>query len=66
MSKNVSMNIRVDESTRLEAESIFEQLGLTMSGAINMFLKQVVREKAVPETARTAQRLAAAKKNRRK
>lgn len=28
MSKNVSMNIRVDESTRLEAESIFEQLAL--------------------------------------
>ena len=27
MSKNVSMNIRVDESTRLEAEGIFEQLG---------------------------------------
>lgn len=48
MSKNVSMNIRVDEGTRVEAESIFEQLGLTMSGAINMFLKQVVREKAVP------------------
>ena len=48
MSKNVSMNIRVDESTRLEAESIFEQLGLTMSGAINMFLNQVVMEKAVP------------------
>lgn len=48
MSKNVSMNIRVDEGTRAEAESIFEQLGLTMSGAINMFLKQVVREKAVP------------------
>ena len=48
MSKNVSMNIRVDESTRAEAESIFEQLGLTMSGAINMFLKQVVRDNAVP------------------
>lgn len=48
MSKNVSMNIRVDESTRLEAESIFEQLGLTMIGAINMFLNQVVMEKAVP------------------
>lgn len=48
MSKNVSLNIRVDESTRLEAERIFDQLGLTMSGAINMFLKQVVRERAVP------------------
>ena len=48
MSKNVTMNIRVDESTQLEAERIFEQLGLTMSGAINMFLNQVVREKAVP------------------
>lgn len=44
----MSKNIRVDESICLEAESIFEQLGLTMSGAINMFLKQVVREKAVP------------------
>ena len=48
MSKNVTMNIRVDESTQLEAERIFEQLGLTMSGAINMFLNQVVMEKAVP------------------
>lgn len=48
MAKNVSMNIRVDEGIRTEAESIFEQLGLTMSGAINMFLRQVVRENAVP------------------
>lgn len=48
MSKNVSMNICVDEGTRLEAEHIFEQLGPTMSGAINMFLKQVVRGKVVP------------------
>lgn len=48
MPKNVSLNIRVDEVTRTEAEHIFQQLGLTMSGAINMFLKQVVREKAVP------------------
>lgn len=48
MPKNVSMNIRVDEGIRAEAESIFEQLGLTMSGAVNMFLRQVVREKAVP------------------
>lgn len=48
MSKNVSMHIRVEEATKSEAEDIFEQLGLTMSGAINMFLKQVVRENAVP------------------
>lgn len=48
MSKNISMSIRVDENVRAEAEAIFDQLGLTVSGAINMFLKQVVREKAVP------------------
>ena len=48
MSKNISMNICVDENVRAEAEEIFGQLGLTISGAINMFLKQVVREKAVP------------------
>ena len=29
MSKNVSMNIRVDESTRLEAEGIFEPVSYT-------------------------------------
>ena len=45
MSKNVSMNIRVDESTRLEAEGIFEQLGLTMSGAINKIGRASCRER---------------------
>ncbi len=48
MAKNISINIRVDENVRAEAEAILDQLGLTVSGAINMFLKQVVREKAVP------------------
>ena len=47
--KNDSMiNIRIDADLKKQAEDIFEQLGMSMSGAITIFLKQVVRDNAVP------------------
>jgi len=42
------MCIRVDSELKAKAEEILSQLGMTMSGTINMFLTQIVREKAVP------------------
>ena len=45
---SVNMCIRIDSSLKKQAEEILSQLGMTMSGTINMFLTQVVREKAVP------------------
>lgn len=45
---SVNMCIRVDSSLKSQAEEILSQLGMTMSGTINMFLTQIVREKAVP------------------
>lgn len=44
----VSTNIRIDENLKREAQALFEELGLTMSVAVNMFLKQAVREQAIP------------------
>ena len=45
---SVNMCIRVDSDLKKQAESVLSQLGMTMSGTINMFLTQIVREKAVP------------------
>lgn len=44
----VSTNIRIDEDLKREAQALFEDLGLTMTVAVNMFLKQAVREQSIP------------------
>lgn len=43
-----NINVRIDENVKREAESIFEQLGLNASTAINIFYKQVIRTKSIP------------------
>ena len=37
------INFRTDEKTKQDAEVLFDALGLDMSTALNMFLKQAVR-----------------------
>ena len=48
MSKSVNMCVRVDPELKAQAEDILDQLGMNMTGTINMFLTQIVREKRVP------------------
>ena len=48
MSNSVNMCVRVDEELKAQAEEILDQLGMNLNGTINMFLKQIVREKKVP------------------
>lgn len=43
-----NMTIRLDEKLKEEAEALFDELGLTVSGAITVFLKQAVREQRIP------------------
>ena len=50
MSKDTNMSIRVDTMLKSEAEKVLQTFGLTMGGTINMLLKQIVREQAVPLT----------------
>ena len=42
------INIRLDASLKQEAEELFAALGLNMTSAIGMFLRQAVREQAIP------------------
>lgn len=43
-----NLNIRVDDTLKKQAELIFSDLGLSMSTATTMFLKQVVRHNGIP------------------
>ena len=44
----VNMSIRTDSELKAQAEAVLSQLGMTMNGTINMFLHQIVRDRAVP------------------
>ncbi len=48
MPGSTNMSIRVDPELKAQAESILSQLGMNMTGAVNMFLMQIVRDRAVP------------------
>lgn len=43
-----NLNIRIDQDVKVAAEDIFEQLGINTRTAINMFLRQTIREKGIP------------------
>ena len=45
---SVNMTIRMDKDTKEKAQSLFSKFGLDMTTAINMFLKQSIREEAIP------------------
>jgi len=43
-----NLNIRTDSEVKNAAEKIFEELGLNMSSAVNIFLRQTIRENGIP------------------
>ncbi|MCD8003446.1 MAG: type II toxin-antitoxin system RelB/DinJ family antitoxin [Clostridia bacterium] len=45
---SVNVTIRVDEELKQQVDSLFANLGLTLSGAVNVFFKQTVREQGIP------------------
>lgn len=48
MAKTSNIFARVEPAVKEQAEDILAQLGVSMSNAINMFLRQVVLQKGVP------------------
>ena len=44
----VSTQIRIDEATKQRATELLEGLGLNLSDAVNMFLRQVVLHDGIP------------------
>ncbi len=46
--KNVNVTLRVDEDLKKQAEILFSELGLNLTTAFNIFLRQSVREQQIP------------------
>ncbi len=43
-----NLTIRIDAGMKNEAEKLFEDLGMSISTAFNIFLRQAVRMQAIP------------------
>ena len=48
MANTSNINIRVDDEVKRKAEFIFNELGLNMSTAINIFLRYSIRYGGIP------------------
>ena len=46
--ESTNLNIRTDKAVKAAAERIFEELGLNMTTAVNIFLRQSIRENGIP------------------
>lgn len=45
---DVNVTIRMNEDIKREADELFSDLGISLSGAVIIFLKQSLREQAIP------------------
>lgn len=46
--ESTNLNIRTDKDIKLQAEKLFDALGLNMTTAVNIFLRQAIRENGIP------------------
>ncbi len=42
------VNIRIDDALKEKADSLFEELGINMTTAVNIFVRQTVRQGGIP------------------
>ena len=45
---NTSMTIRMDKDVKIKAQKIFADLGMDMTTAVNVFLRQAIRYQGFP------------------
>jgi len=48
MSELTSLNIKMDRSLKKQADALFSAMGMTMTTAVNVFVRQAVHEQAIP------------------
>lgn len=48
MAATVKISVCTDATTKHEVESILDDMGLTMTAAINMYLKRILMEGGIP------------------
>ena len=48
MSNTTNLCVRIDTELKAEAETLFNELGMTLTTAITVFFRQAVRESRIP------------------
>ena len=48
MSQQINVNIRMDKDIKERADALFSNLGFNLTTAVNTFVKQSLREQAIP------------------
>ena len=48
MGQQINVNIRMDSDVKENADALFNELGFSLTTAINAFVKQSLRERAIP------------------
>ena len=56
MSTLSNVSFRIDSNLKAQAENLFDQLGMSMTTAFNVFLRQSVREGRIPFEVTTRQK----------
>jgi DNA-damage-inducible protein J len=50
MADTANLNIRMDKALKAEADALFNALGMNLTTAITVFVRQAVRERKIPFT----------------
>lgn len=50
MASTTNVSFRIDSDVKKQADTLFSQLGLNMTTAFNIFLRQSIREGSIPFT----------------
>ena len=48
MAETVNLNIRIDKGLKERAEVVFKEMGMSMTTAINIFIRQTMRQGKIP------------------
>ncbi|MDD4568629.1 MAG: type II toxin-antitoxin system RelB/DinJ family antitoxin [Tepidanaerobacteraceae bacterium] len=48
MAKTTNLSIRIDKELKEQAEQLFSELGMNMTTAFNIFVRQAVRQGKIP------------------
>ena len=48
MGQQINVNIRIDRDIKKQADTLFNDFGLSFTTAINAFIRQSLRERAIP------------------
>ena len=46
--KTTNLNIRIDRDVKHQAEELLHDMGLNLSTAVNVFIRQIIKERNIP------------------